>query len=218
METHRKRNKKYNIPGHAHFLTFSCYKRQPLLTNDKWRLWLAESIHKKCIEFKIDLWAYVFMPEHVHLLLKPRLESYDLARYEQSFKLSWSKTVLNHLLKVKSPLLEKIRSKDGYRLWQPGGGFDLNIWTMKKAIEKAEYCHNNPVKRKLVKTPEAWRWSSYRWLELGKREGEPLHMTDWNETLLHDEPLESPESNALISKSKSVAPELQSKARRVSKE
>jgi len=30
----RKRNKKYNIIGHAHFLTFSVYKRLPLLTND----------------------------------------------------------------------------------------------------------------------------------------------------------------------------------------
>jgi len=30
----RKRNKKYNIAGHAHFLTFSVYQRLPLLTND----------------------------------------------------------------------------------------------------------------------------------------------------------------------------------------
>ena len=75
---HRKRNKKYNIPGHAHFLTFSCYRRIDLLTNDTWRQWLAESIRGKCDEHKIALWAYVFMPEHVHLLLKPLREIYDL--------------------------------------------------------------------------------------------------------------------------------------------
>jgi len=34
---HRKRLKRYNVPGHAHFLTFSVYKRMPLLTNDLWR-------------------------------------------------------------------------------------------------------------------------------------------------------------------------------------
>ena len=64
----------------------------------------------------------------------------------------------------------------------------MNIWNMKKAIEKAEYCHNNPVKRRLVKQPEQWRWSSFRWLALGKREGEPLSVDEWDERLLDAEP------------------------------
>jgi hypothetical protein len=56
---------------------------------------------------------------------------------------------------------------------------------MKKAIEKAEYCHSNPVKRRLVKSAQDWRWSSFRWLVLGKRENEPLPVDDWDETLLN---------------------------------
>jgi putative transposase len=67
---HRKKNKKHNIEGHAHFLTFSCYRRLPLLTNDRWRQWLAESTRAACQKHVCALWAYVFMPEHVHLLLK----------------------------------------------------------------------------------------------------------------------------------------------------
>ena len=35
--THRKRVRHYNEPGHCHELTFSCYRRMPLLTNDDWR-------------------------------------------------------------------------------------------------------------------------------------------------------------------------------------
>ena len=91
--------------------------------------------------------------------------------------------MLIHLTKMNSPLLDQFRTPNGYRLWQPGGGHDLNIWTMKKAIEKAEYCHGNPVKRRLVRSAELWRWSSFRWLIQGKREDEPLRVDDWDERL-----------------------------------
>ena len=59
------------------------------------------------------------------------------------------------------PLLEKFRANNGNKIWQEGG-HNVNIWTMKKAVEKAECCHWNPIKRKLVKSPEQWRWSSFR--------------------------------------------------------
>ncbi|HEV3510627.1 MAG TPA: hypothetical protein VGS05_02915, partial [Candidatus Sulfotelmatobacter sp.] len=40
--------------------------------------------------------------------------------------------------------------------------YDFNVWTTKKRVEKLRYMHRNPVKRGLVKSPEQWRWSSYR--------------------------------------------------------
>jgi hypothetical protein len=40
--------------------------------------------------------------------------------------------------------------------------YDLNVWTTKKRVEKLRYMHRNPVKRRLVESPERWRWSSYR--------------------------------------------------------
>ncbi len=40
--------------------------------------------------------------------------------------------------------------------------YDFNVWTTKKRVEKLRYMHRNPVKRGLVKSPEEWRWSSYR--------------------------------------------------------
>jgi len=84
LPPHRKRVKTYNIPNHAHFLTFSCYRRMPLLTNDCWRAWLAEAIRQACQLHATALWAYVFMPEHVHLLVKPRREQYDVSHFRKS--------------------------------------------------------------------------------------------------------------------------------------
>ena len=181
-----KRVQHFNIPGHVHFLTFSCYHRLPLLANDLWRTWLAEIIRHNCDRHALALWAYVFMPEHVHLLVKPKNQPYDVAVWLKGIKGAAAKRVVNDLRRVGSPLLDKLRvtPRAGhglYRFWQAGPGFDKNIWDMALAVEKAQYCHRNPVKRNLVRDPVQWPWSSFRWLEMGVREGEPLKVDDWLE-------------------------------------
>ncbi|MBW2624239.1 MAG: transposase [Deltaproteobacteria bacterium] len=68
---YRKRNKRYDDPGHAHYLTFSCFHRQAFLTGNQAPGWLVESIEIARHSVPFDLWAYVFMPEHVHILVWP---------------------------------------------------------------------------------------------------------------------------------------------------
>ena len=60
----------------------------------------------------------------------------------------------------------------------------MNIWTIKKAIEKAEYCHGNPVKRRLVASAEQWRWSSFNCLVRGEKRNAPMEIDSWDETFL----------------------------------
>ncbi|HYG75699.1 MAG TPA: transposase [Planctomycetota bacterium] len=181
---HRKRNKKYIIHGHAPFKRSRVTAAWLFSPTTLGGSGLRNRSRAKCDEFEYALWGYVFMPEHVHLLLKPHREMYDLSKFEQSFKLSFSRKLIVHLSRVNSPLMQSLRVKNGYRVWQEGGGHDLNIWSMKKAVEKAEYCHGNPVKRRLMKSAAEWRWSSFRWLVQGKREDAPLRLDEWDETLL----------------------------------
>ena len=68
---HRKLVKHYHEPGDLHELTFSCYQRLPLLTNDAWRQRLARCMDLAGQQTGIELAAFVFMPEHVHLLAVP---------------------------------------------------------------------------------------------------------------------------------------------------
>jgi hypothetical protein len=68
---HRKRVKHYHDPGDLHELTFSCYRRLKLLTSDAWRTNLARSIDAAMLAWSMQLVAFVFMPEHVHLLVLP---------------------------------------------------------------------------------------------------------------------------------------------------
>jgi len=63
---HRKRCRRENLTGHAHFLTFSCFHRRLYLSRDRTRQWLIESIAHSMTQHRFDLWAYVIMPEHVH--------------------------------------------------------------------------------------------------------------------------------------------------------
>lgn len=183
--------KRFNLPGHAHFLTFSCYQRLPLLTDETWQGWLAQSIRQACDQHETGLWAYVFMPEHVHLLMKPRMETYDISLFLRSVKTSVAKRVINTLRRTRTPILDKLEpsgetSRGSYRFWQAGPGYDKNIWSLEKALEKARYCHRNPVTRGLVDDPASWRWSSYRWLELGSRYDEPLIVDSWIEEVFEE--------------------------------
>jgi hypothetical protein len=58
---HRKRIRHYHDLGHIRELTFSCYQRQPLLTNDVWRGMLAESMDRAMESHHYRLTAFVFM-------------------------------------------------------------------------------------------------------------------------------------------------------------
>jgi hypothetical protein len=76
----RKRCRRFDEPGHALSLTFSCDRRLPLLSRDRTRLWLIESIEEARRLTGFDLWAFVIMPEHLHLLLYPQSQSIGISQ------------------------------------------------------------------------------------------------------------------------------------------
>lgn len=63
-------------PGHSHELTFSCFRRFAFLKAERTCQWLADAIQTARVKHSFDLWAYVFMPDHVHLIVHPRLPEY----------------------------------------------------------------------------------------------------------------------------------------------
>src|SRR5262249_35808732 len=60
--------------GHLHFITFSCYRRLPLLKSTRARDLFVRELARVRDEDKFRLLSYVVMREHVHLLLsEPQL-------------------------------------------------------------------------------------------------------------------------------------------------
>ncbi len=60
---------RFQETGHSHFVTFSCYHRCPLLIADPAKRIFELALERMRRSFRLRVYAYVVMPEHVHLLL-----------------------------------------------------------------------------------------------------------------------------------------------------
>ena len=97
------------------------------------------------------IYAYVLMPEHVHLLInEPPVIL--LAQFLKSLKQTTSRRLKG----------------DRERFWQERY-FDGNIHGEDARSQVIRYIHRNPVKRGLVSSPEQYRWSSFRHYVTGAR-------------------------------------------------
>lgn len=165
---HRKTIRHFHQPGHFHEFTFSCFQRRPLLTNDDWRRRLSSHIDSAGKEERVDLIAFVYMPEHIHLLTYPQDREPDLGRYLARLKQPFSCDIKELLLEHHSPLLETLTvqerpGKTCFRFWQEGAGYDRNIFSREVILSSIAYIHENPVRRKLCQRAVDWKWSSARY-------------------------------------------------------
>jgi putative transposase len=158
----------YNEPGHAHELTFSCFHRLAMLSKDRTREWLVESLERARKRLQFEIWAYVIMPEHVHLLILPCRPEYDMSKILKAVKQPVGQRAMRFLRREAPDWLNRlsVRVRSGrveHHFWQEGGGYDRNIIDADTAWASVRYLHNNPVRRGLVRHPEEWPWSSARW-------------------------------------------------------
>ena len=169
---HRRR---YEGMGHARYLTFSCFQNRPFLSSGQAAGWFVQGLRAAREKQLFDLWAWVVMPEHVHVLVLPN-EGVTVSRILSALKQPVSKRALVYLRRENPEGLTRLADvqpsgRMSYRFWQRGGGYDRNIWTPAKVQEKIGYVHANPVRRGLVERPGEWPWSSWRaWWERNKAE------------------------------------------------
>ena len=159
--------KRYYGTGSLHFITWSCYRRKPLLGKPERRDLLLTVLELMRVRYRFAVIGYVVMPEHVHLLISEPLISEpmigDPSKIIQAVKLSVSRRLA-------------IRGEFSGRFWQ-SRFYDFNLWGQQKEVEKLKYMHRNPVARGLVASPEDWRWSSYRSYAYG--EAGLVRINDW---------------------------------------
>ena len=158
-----KRCHRYNVAGHAHELTFSCYHNQAFLSAERVCKYLVDSIISSREKHQFDLWAYIFMPNHVHLLICPRTENYSISSILLSIKQPVSRRAINYLKVNNRNGLKSLATHQThrpYRFWQKGGGYDRNITKVSTVVDSAHYLHNNPVRKGLVKSADEWYYSS----------------------------------------------------------
>lgn len=165
MNSQRKRCRRFNDIGHAHFLTFSCFKRQPFLSKDRSREWMIEAMATARDWHDFHLWAYVIMPEHVHLLLWPAQEVYSLSAILKTIKQSVTRKAISFVQKNAPGFRRQMEDCQpngnlAHQFWQRGGGFDANLTEPKTIWNAIHYIHANPVRRNLCLRSTEWKWSS----------------------------------------------------------
>ena len=160
--------KRYYGTGSLHFITWSCYRRKPLLGNPERRDLVLTVLELMRVRYRFAVIGYVVMPEHVHLLIsEPLLSEPSIgnpSKIIQAVKLSVSRRLA-------------IAGEFSGRFWQ-SRFYDFNVWCHQKEVEKLKYMHRNPVVRGLVASPEDWRWSSYRSYAYG--EAGLVRINDWS--------------------------------------
>lgn len=136
--------KRFQQTKQFHFVTFSCYKRQPFLRTPEAKDIVERFLEQTRKQQGLCIAGYVLMPEHVHLLTNEPAQD-TLATFLQIFKQLSAR---------------KLKSLDQRQFWQLRY-YDFNVSSEKKYTEKLRYIHRNPVARGLVAKPEDYRWSSF---------------------------------------------------------
>jgi putative transposase len=141
------------------------------LTKERSCQWVVDAISLSRERNPFDLWAWVIMPEHVHLALYP-LQETKIAAILKTLKQSVSKRAINWLRENSPdylPTIEDVQpnGKRTFRFWQRGGGYDRNLRSVRDIHEKILYIHQNPVARGLAPRSTDYRWSSAKAWETG---------------------------------------------------
>jgi putative transposase len=151
--------KRYQQARCLHFITFSCYRRAPLLASPESRRVFEQTLEQVRKWYGIFVAGYVVMPEHVHLLISEP-ECNRLSVVIQMLKQNVARQLTERPRPV-SPKNGETRTGHPRVFWHVRY-YDFNVWSEEKRIEKLRYIHRNPVKRGLVLRPEDWEWSSFR--------------------------------------------------------
>jgi putative transposase len=154
---------------HLHFITFSCYRRLPLLKTAPARDLFVRELARVRAEYEFLLVGYVVMPEHVHLLIsEPRKGTPSTVlqmlkqRVSKKLRKKNRETFVGQLRPVFPEPVGNIRS-----FWQ-SRFYDFNVYTNRKKREKLEYMHCNPLARGLVQHPKDWPWSSWQFYAMAE--------------------------------------------------
>ena len=132
------------VPDCPHHVTQrGVRKLDTFFSDDDYALYL-ELLTKNCQDTGVAIWAYCLMPNHLHLILVPTSDdglAAALGRANQNY----------------TRRINRRYDWSGH-LWQ--GRFHSFAMDERHLMIAARYVELNPVRARLVRRPEDWRWSS----------------------------------------------------------
>ena len=161
--------KRYYGQGHLHFITFSCYRRLPLLKAARARDVFVKELSKIRDEMGFHLIGYVVMPEHVHLLIsEPKRGTPSTALQKLKLRVARKLRKRRRAGSAAQLRLPFDEAREPLRAFWQARFYDFNVYSLGKKKEKLNYMHANPVKRGLVSHPKDWPWISWAFYRGGE--------------------------------------------------
>ena len=158
-----------------YFITTTAVQRVNLFHRDVVKRIIADSLNYIRVQHWIKLYAFVIMPNHIHIIVR-FLEGYTLSDVMREFKKYTARQIIRqYQAENNQPALAFLEQTANhvpdqrYKVWEDG--YDArNVFSPEFLGQKLEYIHNNPCQPhwELVEHPEEYPWSSARYYLLDK--------------------------------------------------
>ena len=149
------------------FITTTCHEWLHLFNEESDFSILAASLQFVNDKHKAEILAYVFMPNHIHLIVLFE-NGESISPYMHDFKRFTSVAIRKKMdLEGRHELLEKIKvdsKEQKFKVWQDRFD-DLYIRDIKALQIKMNYMHENPVRRGLAEANSDYKYSSAGYYE-----------------------------------------------------
>jgi REP element-mobilizing transposase RayT len=164
----KNRRKSYLEEGEIFFWTATINKWQRLLEGDVYKDIIIHSLEYLSDANKIDVYAFVIMPNHIHLIWK--INEPNGKESSQGSFLKYTAHEFKKMLKRDSNGCLSLYSVNAfnkdYEFWQRDS-LAVHLYTKNVACQKLDYLHNNPVAEhwQLVKDPCDYKYSTAAFYE-----------------------------------------------------
>jgi putative transposase len=168
-------------PTHLYFITTSAVQRAHVFRRDVIKRILVDSLNTGRILGQYQLFAFVIMPNHVHIIVRC-LGSYAPSDLVREFKKATSNLIISHYeaehnRKTLAFLAASVKpgQNQEHAVWEDEYQAK-DIFSPDFLREKMEYIHNNPLQPhwRLAELAEDYVWSSARFYLAGGRALIPL--------------------------------------------
>lgn len=158
---------RFHIEGHIYYITTVVYNRLPIFTRPSFVIPLYDSLSFYRHKQQFKLLGYVFMPDHIHLIIWP-FGAATVSDIMRDYKKFTSTRIVSQanvegieewIRAFRQSGRETERSTN--KVWQDSY-WDVNIYTERFLRQKLNYVHRNPLRAGLVEKPEDYVYSSYR--------------------------------------------------------
>lgn len=170
----------------AYYLTSVTKDRLPVFRTDKVARIVCSALDEARRSGGFLIFAYVIMPDHLHLVTDSVINSSDIHRFVNGII---ARRVIDYLkTDGHETSLSKLRVSgraDGssYGLWNHNPDARL-LWSESMLWQRLQYTHLNPFRADLCDHPNEWKWSSARIFHKRPFEEEPLAVDldriDWS--------------------------------------